>query len=110
MRNIFQGSFVSTEQFFQASFQGKGSFHEKAASEEAASLLSVDQFCQDDFICPLTDVVHPSNPGHLIVRLQYFIDAFCLSHPGDDQQRRNALRIKCSGLRFFEKRELLSRH
>ncbi len=84
MRNIFQGSFVSVEKFFQASFQDKGSFHEKAASEEAASFLSVDQFCQDDFLCSLSDAVHPANPGHLILCFQYFIDAFCLGYLWDD--------------------------
>ena len=79
-RNIFQMSFTSTERFFQASFRVKGSLYEKAASVEAASFLSVDQFCQDDFICSLSDAVHPANPSQLILCFQLFIDAFCLGY------------------------------
>ena len=81
---MFQGSFAYIEKFFQASFQDKGSSHEKAASEEAASLLSIDQFCQNDFICLLPDVVHPANPGQLILCFQLFIHAFCLDYLWDE--------------------------
>ena len=66
------------------SFRDKGPLHEKAASEEAAFLLSVNQFCQDDFFRPLPDIVHPTSPGHLISCFQSFINTFCLCHPGDD--------------------------
>ena len=66
------------------SFRDKGPLHEKAASQEAAFLLSVNQFCQDDFFRPLPDVIHPANPGHLIFCFQLFIDAFCLGNLGDD--------------------------
>ena len=66
------------------SFRDKGPLHEKAASEEAAFLLSINQFLQNDFFRAPPDIVHPANPGHLIFRLQLFIDAFCPGHPGDD--------------------------
>lgn len=39
---------------------------------------------QNDFFCPLPDIVHPADPDHLIFRFQLFIDAFCLGHLGDD--------------------------
>ena len=60
------------------SFRDKGPLHEKAASQEAAFLLSINQFLQNDFFRALPDIVHLTNPGHLIFRLQLFIDTFCL--------------------------------
>ena len=58
--------------------------NEIAASEEAAFLLSLDQFLQDHFFRVLANAVHPADPGHLIFCFQFFIDAFCLGHLGDD--------------------------
>jgi hypothetical protein len=49
------------------SFRDKGPLHEKAASEEAAFLLSINQFLQNDFFRAPPDIVHPAkNPNFLI--------------------------------------------
>ena len=42
-------------------FPRKGLFAKKAASEDAAQLLFVNQFLQDCFFRTLPDVVHPAN-------------------------------------------------
>ena len=40
-----------------------GGFHDSL-------FLSIDELVQDDFICPIPNVVHPGNPFHLIFCFQ----------------------------------------
>lgn len=46
-------------------------------------LLGVNDFFQDSFFCTLPDVVHPANPGHLVLCFQLLVDAFCRGHSGN---------------------------
>lgn len=51
-----------------------------------SSCLSVEnQFGADDLVGSGCDVVHPADPGHLILHLQMLGDTFGLHHLLDDK-------------------------
>lgn len=42
--------------------------------------LPIDQFVEDDFLCPVADVIYGSDPYQLIVCVQLLIDVLFLCH------------------------------
>lgn len=52
--------------------------HTKILQEVSYGILPIDQLLEDDFLCTVADVVHGSDPCHLILRFQLLIDTFFL--------------------------------
>lgn len=50
----------------------------KILPEVSYGILPIDQLLEDDFLCPISDVIHGSDPCHLILRFQLLIDTLFL--------------------------------
>ena len=52
--------------------------HVKIFPEGLYGILPIDQLLEEDFFRPISDVIHGSDPCHLILRFQLFIDTLFL--------------------------------
>ena len=54
------------------------------AQKQAAFVSCINQFHQDTFFCSMANLIHPSNPLHLMLRFQLLRDSFLLHQPRHD--------------------------
>lgn len=55
-------------------------YHTRILQRFSYRNLSIDQFVEVDFLCPVADVIHGFDPYQLIVCFQLLIDAIFLCH------------------------------